>query len=80
MIYTLSEQQCRNLDVSTRREWILTNGIGGFAMGSASGINTRRYHGHLVAAVDPPADRMVLLAAVDASMQSDAHQIGISSS
>lgn len=79
MIYTLGEQQCRNLDVSTRREWILTNGLGGFAMGSASGINTRRYHGHLVAAVEPPADRMVLLAAIDATMQSDSNQIGISS-
>ncbi len=79
MPYSLDEQQCKNLDVSTRREWILTNGLGGFAMGSASGINTRRYHGHLVAAIDPPADRMVLLAAIDAFIQSTGNQIGISS-
>ena len=55
MRYTLDEQQCKNLAVSKRREWLLTNGIGGFAMGTPSGANTRRYHGHLVAATNPPA-------------------------
>ena len=47
-------------------------------MGTASGINTRRYHGLLVAAVEPPAKRMVLLATVDAFVQTDANSIGIS--
>ncbi|MBG84483.1 MAG: hypothetical protein CMJ40_08060 [Phycisphaerae bacterium] len=42
-------------------EWLLTNGIGGFAMGTPSGANTRRYHGLLVAAVNPPVDRVVCL-------------------
>lgn len=79
MRYTLDEQQCRNLEVSTHREWVLTNGIGGFAMGTAGGINTRRYHAHLVAATTPPTGRMVLLAAVDAFVQTDGNPMGISS-
>ncbi len=78
MLYTLDEQQCRNLEVSTRKEWVLPNGIGGYAMGTASGINTRRYHGQLVAATTPPTGRMVLLAAVDAFLQSGPHPVGIS--
>ncbi len=43
------------------REWLLTNGLGGFAMGTACGIPTRRYHGLLVAATDPPTSRVVAL-------------------
>lgn len=43
------------------REWLLTNGVGGFAMGTALGINTRRYHGLLVAATQPPVGRVVVL-------------------
>src|SRR5579862_8156475 len=78
MRYRLDEQQCQNIDLSTRREWLLSNGIGGFAMGTAGGINTRRYHGSLVAATQPPAGRMLLLAAIDAFVQTDANPLGIS--
>jgi predicted glycogen debranching enzyme len=49
------------VDPLTRAEWLLTNGLGGFAMGTASGIPTRRYHALLVAAVRPPVQREVLL-------------------
>ena len=42
-------------------EWLETNGIGGFASSTVSGMNTRRYHGLLVAATQPPVGRMVLL-------------------
>lgn len=78
MRYSLDEQQCRNLEVSTRREWVLPNGLGGYAMGTASGVNTRRYHAHLVAATTPPTGRVALLAAVDAFVQSGANPMGIS--
>jgi len=78
MAYILSERQCTNLEVSARREWLLTNGIGGYAMGTAAGINTRRYHGLLVAADPPPANRIVLLEAMDASIQGSGGVIGIS--
>ncbi|HLZ10123.1 MAG TPA: glycogen debranching enzyme N-terminal domain-containing protein, partial [Chloroflexota bacterium] len=56
---------CRNFDEAISREWLVTNGIGGFASGTVAGPNTRRYHGLLVAALDPPRKRTVLLARVD---------------
>jgi len=55
------ETVCRNLDTSARREWLETNGLGGFASSTIAGLNTRRYHGLLVAATKPPVGRMVLL-------------------
>jgi glycogen debranching enzyme len=48
---------CRDLARSSRLEWLETNGRGGFAMGTVSGASTRRYHGHLVAALRPPRQR-----------------------
>ena len=57
----LSEDVCRNLDAALRREWLETNGIGGFASGTINGCNTRRYHGLLVAATKPPVGKVVLL-------------------
>ena len=42
-------------------EWLLTNGLGGYAMGTVLGVNTRRYHGLLVAAMHPPVGRVVAL-------------------
>jgi len=42
-------------------EWLLTNGLGGFAMGTAAGIPTRRYHGWLIASLKPPVRRVVAL-------------------
>ena len=45
-------------------EWLLTNGLGGFAMGTPAAVNTRRYHALLVASLNPPVDRVVALSAV----------------
>ncbi|MCL4515350.1 MAG: glycogen debranching enzyme N-terminal domain-containing protein [Firmicutes bacterium] len=50
------------------REWLLTNGLGGFAAGTAVGANTRRYHGLLVAALHPPVSRVLLLAKLEEEM------------
>lgn len=44
-----------------RREWLLTNGLGGYASGTISGMVTRRYHGLLVAALPAPLGRVVML-------------------
>lgn len=52
-------------DESSRREWLVTNGIGGYASSSLSGANTRRYHGLLVPAFSPPLGRAVLLSKVE---------------
>ena len=52
-----------------RREWIETDGLGGFASGTASGLRTRRYHALLLAATQPPAGRMVLVNGLDAFVE-----------
>src|SRR5690348_15113726 len=62
------ESVCRDLDLASRREWLETNGIGGFASSTITGLNTRRYHGLLVAATKPPVGRMVLLSKVEETL------------
>jgi predicted glycogen debranching enzyme len=52
---------CGDLEPALRREWLVTNGLGGFASATVSGIPTRSYHGLLVAALDPPEERTVLV-------------------
>ena len=54
-----------DLLAATNREWLVTDGLGGYAMGTVAGLRTRRYHGLLVVATEPPARRMVGLAALD---------------
>lgn len=56
---------CNNLAAAESREWLVTNGIGGFASGTVAGSSTRRYHGLLIAATRPPLGRMQLVGAVD---------------
>lgn len=48
-------------DELLQREWLLTDGTGGFAMGSAAAIPTRRYHAWHIVATDPPVGRVVML-------------------
>ena len=57
-----------NFDIASRREWLETNGIGGFASSTVIGLNTRRYHGLLVAATQPPVGRMVLLSKIEETL------------
>jgi predicted glycogen debranching enzyme len=54
-----------SLDDALDREWLVTNGLGGFASGSLAGATTRRYHGLLVAALRPPVARTVIVTKVD---------------
>jgi predicted glycogen debranching enzyme len=61
----LGRDICGSLELSESREWLVTNGIGGYASGTVSGILTRRYHGLLMAALNPPLGRMLLLAKLD---------------
>jgi predicted glycogen debranching enzyme len=56
---------CGNLETAEGREWLVTNGIGGYASGTVAGNLTRRYHGLLVAALQPPVGRMQLVAGLD---------------
>src|SRR5438105_15031830 len=50
------------------REWLVTNGLGGYASSTAPGLNTRKYHGLLVAAMAAPVRRMVLLSRVEETL------------
>ena len=62
---SFDEAECRDLEGATRREWLETNGLGGYASTSITGTNTRRYHGLLVATTRPPTERSVLLAKLE---------------
>jgi predicted glycogen debranching enzyme len=56
---------CGDLPAALRREWLVTNGLGGYASATVPGTLTRSYHGLLVAALDPPVERTVLVASLD---------------
>jgi predicted glycogen debranching enzyme len=56
---------CGDLAAAESREWLVTNGMGGYASGTVAGSLTRRYHGLLVAALQPPLGRMQLVATMD---------------
>lgn len=61
----LDRRVCGNLDEALTREWLDTNGIGGFASSTIVGLNTRRYHGLLTAPLHPPVGRYVLLSKLE---------------
>ena len=60
----------KQLDIKNgiEKEWLITNGIGGYASSTVIGANTRRYHGLLVAPLKPPAMRHLILAKLDESI------------
>src|SRR5665647_456950 len=61
----LDENQLADFDQAIRKEWLVTNGLGSYSASTALGINTRKYHGLLVAALHPPGDRTVCLSKLD---------------
>lgn len=54
-----------SFEETSTKEWLITNGIGGYASGTVSGANTRRYHGLLVASANPPTDRSVKVSKIE---------------
>ena len=60
-------------------EWLETDGLGGFAMGTVSGRRTRRYHGLLVAALTPPTERVMLVSGFEAWVETPAGRFAITS-
>jgi glycogen debranching enzyme len=68
------------METLDRREWLTANGLGGYASGTVSGANTRRYHGLLVAALVPPGQRQVLLSRLDevAVVGGEVYELGAS--
>ena len=59
-----------------RTEWLLTDGLGGYAMGTALGLNTKRYHGLLVCAMRPPLNRVMLVNGLAEQVVFDAGGVG----
>jgi predicted glycogen debranching enzyme len=68
----------RDLEAALRREWLETNGLGGFASSTIVGLNTRRYHGLLVAATKPPVGRLVLLSKLEETLLIDGRRFNLS--
>jgi predicted glycogen debranching enzyme len=64
---TLPRSDFVDQESALAREWLVTNGLGGYACGTLAQANTRRYHGILVAALAPPAERTVMVAKLDAA-------------
>jgi len=58
-------QVCGDVDAGAAREWLVTDGLGGYAMGTVAGLRTRRYHGLLVVATEPPRARRLGFASLD---------------
>ncbi len=58
-----------DLKEGIKKEWIITNGLGGFCSSTVLGANTRKYHGLLVAPLSPPAKRYVLISKLDESIE-----------
>ncbi len=61
LVIPWSEAQIGNPEPLLEREWLVTNGLGGYASGTLSGVITRRYHGLLIAALPSPLGRVVML-------------------
>jgi predicted glycogen debranching enzyme len=68
-VLTFTEKELCTTDSLRRREWIVTNGLGGYASGTISGVITRRYHGYLIAALPNPYGRTVMLNSLVESIQ-----------
>ncbi len=69
---------CTNFEEATSREWLETNGIGGFASATVSGANSRRYHGLLTAATKPPLGRITMLSKFEETLLIDGKSYGLS--
>jgi predicted glycogen debranching enzyme len=63
---------------SEAREWLETDGLGGFASGTAAGVRTRRYHGLLAPATAPPTGRTMLVSGLDAWLETAAGRVALS--
>lgn len=67
----IGRERLGDLACASRLEWIVTNGIGGYAAGTVGGALTRRYHGLLVAALEPPVERTLMLVKLAERVQVD---------
>ena len=66
-----------SLEKGIEKEWIITNGIGGYSSSTIIGANTRKYHGLLVAPMMPPGSRHLILSKVDEAIIVDGKSYGL---
>jgi alpha,alpha-trehalase len=66
-----------NLEDGLSKEWLITNGIGGFCSSTIIGANTRKYHGLLIAPLTPPARRYLILSKLDEAVIIDGKEYGL---
>jgi predicted glycogen debranching enzyme len=74
----LNKENLSRFEEAIQKEWIITNGLGGYASSTVLGVNTRKYHGLLVVALHPPRDRRILLAKLDEdiTIESNVYRLG----
>lgn len=77
-LLSFGPEVCRDLAAGSAREWLETDGLGGYALSTVAGLNTRRYHGLLVAATIPPADRCVLVSGLDETLVAGGERVELS--
>ncbi|MBN1594776.1 glycogen debranching enzyme N-terminal domain-containing protein [candidate division FCPU426 bacterium] len=65
----LGRDVCGNLEVSSRKEWLETNGIGGYAQGTVAGMHTRSYHSLLTVSLETPLRRVIMLSQLEETLQ-----------
>lgn len=74
----ISRAELASFDLVSAREWLVTNGLGGFAAGTLGEANTRRYHGLLIAALKPPLGRTMTVAKLDVTAKYCGRDYGLS--
>ena len=77
-LVSFGREICADLAAAEQREWLVTNGIGGFASGSVAGVLTRRYHGLLIAALKPPLGRTLLVSKLEETADYDGRTFAMS--
>jgi predicted glycogen debranching enzyme len=79
MAIELDKSIISQFDSAASREWIETNGLGGWSSGTVAGANTRNYHGVFVSAINPPVERMVMLNKLEEIIITGDHKYELSS-
>jgi predicted glycogen debranching enzyme len=78
-VISIKQEALSHFEDTLQKEWLITNGLGGYASSTVLGMNTRKYHGLLVGAFHPPGDRRVCLAKLDeeVSVGNETSRVGV---
>ncbi|HEY8402483.1 MAG TPA: amylo-alpha-1,6-glucosidase [Cytophagaceae bacterium] len=74
MDFSFNRKTTNDFNIATKLEWLETNGLGGYSSSTILGLNTRRYHGLLVAATQPPVGRFVVLSKLEETIHLNGQQ------